>query len=202
MLIALRTFPDPARHTRRSGPDATVWLPEPCVKLAVTACVKMWRAGATRQAGFRPMPLRDPFTRLCQQTFALRAAGRADLHVHSTHSDGLFTPAEIVARARRAGLVAVALADHDTLNGYAEARGAAAGSVEVIPGVEITCEHDGQELHLLGYFVRPDDPALNAALERLRGQRAERFAEMAERLRGLGASVSESRVRDHLRSGA
>jgi 3',5'-nucleoside bisphosphate phosphatase len=136
------------------------------------------------------MPARQPFTALCQFAARGRLAGRADLHTHTTHSDGLYTPAQIVELARRSGLAAVAVTDHDALGGVGVARAAAAGSgVEVVAGVEITAEYRGRELHLLGYFFRPDDGPLNVALEKLRRGRAERFQEMVGRLRACGVSV-------------
>src|SRR5581483_1662921 len=127
------------------------------------------------------MPARQPFTALCRTLSRSPAAGRADLHLHTTHSDGLYTPAQVVELARRSGLSAVALTDHDTLGGLPAARAAARGaSVEVIAGAEITCEYRGRELHLLAYFVRPDE-ALVAALGRLCRHRADRFRHMIER---------------------
>ena len=136
------------------------------------------------------MPARQPFTLLCQQLARGPRAGRADLHTHSTASDGTYTPAQIVELARRSGLAAVALTDHDTLSGLPEARSAAAGSeLEVIAGVEITCEFQHRELHLLAYFVDPHEPALAAALAAIRHSRAERFREMVRRLHACGVSV-------------
>jgi predicted metal-dependent phosphoesterase TrpH len=136
------------------------------------------------------MPARQPFTALCQLAARGRLAGRADLHTHTTHSDGLYTPAQVVELARRSGLAAVAVTDHDALGGVAVARAAAANTgVEVVAGVEITAEYRGRELHLLGYFFRPDDGPLNVALERLRRGRADRFQEMVGRLRACGVSV-------------
>ncbi len=141
------------------------------------------------------MPAGQPFTILCQQLAHGPKAGRADLHTHSTASDGTYSPAEVVELARRAGLSAVALTDHDTLAGLPEARAAAAGTgLEVIAGVEITCEFRGRELHLLGYFVDPCDPALAAALAGIRRGRAERFAAMIQRLRACGVSVDEAEM--------
>ena len=137
------------------------------------------------------MPTGQPFTRLCQQLTRPARSGRADLHLHTTHSDGSYPPAEVVDLARRSGLAAVAITDHDTTAGVADARAAAPDGLEVIAGVEITAEHQGRELHLLGYFVRPDDPALAAALAQLREGRRERFRDMVERLRGRGVSVDE-----------
>ena len=136
------------------------------------------------------MPARQPFTALCQLAARSRLAGRADLHLHTTHSDGAYTPAQVVELARRAGLAAVAVTDHDAVGGVAVARQAAGDSgVEVIAGVEITAEYRGRELHLLGYFFRTDDGPLTAALERVRQGRVERFREMVERLRACGASL-------------
>ena len=140
------------------------------------------------------MPSRQPFTALCRALSRSPLAGRADLHLHTTHSDGLYTPAQVIELARRSGLSAVALTDHDTLSGLPEARAAAVGSsVEVVPGAEITCEHRGKELHLLAYFVRPEG-ALLAALDRLCLHRAARFRHMVERLRGCGVSLDEGEL--------
>jgi predicted metal-dependent phosphoesterase TrpH len=137
------------------------------------------------------MPAQQPFTALCQAAGRSRHAGRADLHLHTTYSDGSYTPAEVVDLARRCGLSAVAITDHDTLGGVAPARAAAAGTgVEVIAGVEITAEYRGRELHLLGYFVAPDDAPLNAALVTIRRHRAERFRAMVERLRQCGVHLN------------
>ena len=136
------------------------------------------------------MPTRQPFTALCQQAARGRHAGRADLHVHTTCSDGAYTPGQVVELARRSGLSAVAVTDHDTLDGVPAARAAAAGSgVEVVAGVEITAEYRGREMHLLGYFVAADDGALTEALARVCRHRVERFREMLERLRRRGLTV-------------
>src|SRR5688572_13505927 len=133
------------------------------------------------------MPSRQPFTALCRATSRPPALDRADLHVHTTASDGTYTPAQVVALARRAGLAAVAITDHDTLDGVGPARAAAAGTgLEVIAGVEITAEHRGRELHLLGYFVSTEDGPLVRALARLRRLRRERFLAVLDRLRGCG----------------
>ncbi len=124
------------------------------------------------------MPRRQPFTTLCQ---VLARSSRADLHVHTTCSDGSYTPDEVVDLARRSGLAAVAITDHDTLAGIGPARSAARGALEVVAGVEITAEHNGRVRHLLGYFFDPEDASLNAALAEVRTRRAERFREMVER---------------------
>lgn len=139
------------------------------------------------------MPARQPFTALCQAAAVRRLTGRADLHIHSTHSDGSYTPAQVVDLARRSSLAAVALTDHDSTAGVPEAQAAAAGTnLEIVPGVEISSEWEGRELHLLGYFVRLGDLALQNALERLRSDRAIRFHEMLERLRKVGVDLDEA----------
>lgn len=136
------------------------------------------------------MPAGQPFTTLCQQIATLAANGRADLHVHTTASDGEYEPHQVVEVAARSGLSAVGITDHDTMAGVAPARKAAGSRIDVISGVEITAEECGREVHLLGYFVREDDGALTEALGRLRCQRKQRFLEMAERLRGCGAPIA------------
>ena len=131
------------------------------------------------------------FTHVCRDLAVLRDPGRADLHTHTTFSDGTHTPAELVARAMKAGLKAIAVTDHDTTNGIEPTRAAAGDRIEVIAGVEVTTEFRGRELHLLGYFIQLDDNSLNHALEQLQLARRERLLEMARRLRPFGASVED-----------
>jgi 3',5'-nucleoside bisphosphate phosphatase len=137
----------------------------------------------------------SPFTHLFQRLAVLRNPGRADLHTHTTFSDGTHTPAELIERAIKAGLKAVAVTDHDTTGGVEPVRAAAAGRIEVIAGVEVTAEFRDVELHLLGYFIRPDDRALASALHDLRAARRERLMEMARRLKPLGPSVEDDVAR-------
>jgi predicted metal-dependent phosphoesterase TrpH len=144
------------------------------------------------------MPAHSSFTHLCQIATRPPDRGRADLHIHSTLSDGLFTPQEIVTRARQAGLTAIAITDHDTTAACEIASKAAGLDIEVIPGVEITAEYRDRELHLLGYFVDPNHADLHRALEALRFQRSARFDAMTERLRGGGLSIDQGAV-DSLR---
>src|SRR5262249_25339147 len=142
------------------------------------------------------MPARQPFTALCQAAARSRVSGRADLHIHTRHSDGLYAPAEIVDLVRRSDLAAIAITDHDTVAGVQPAREAACGlALEIIAGVEISTEYRGRELHLLGYFVDLEDEPLADALGQLRQDRANRFWEMAARLRGSGVTVDDSELR-------
>jgi predicted metal-dependent phosphoesterase TrpH len=127
---------------------------------------------------------------------SLLRRGGADLHVHTTHSDGACSPCEVVVAASRVGLSALAITDHDTISALAVARPEAKHwGVELVAGVELTCEHRGRELHLLGYFIREDDPDLAAAMESLRTGRVHRFEAMAGRLRELGFPVDLEAVR-------
>ena len=118
---------------------------------------------------------------------------RADLHVHSSASDGTDPPAEVMRRAARAGLDVVALTDHDTVAGHAEAA-AAAGPVTLLPGMELSCRLDGRSLHMLAYVFDPDQPDLAAELTRIRDDRVLRARAMVDRLAGLGVDVSWEQV--------
>ena len=118
---------------------------------------------------------------------------RADLHVHSTASDGTDPPAEVMRRAARAGLDVVALTDHDTVAGHAEAR-AAAGPVALLPGMELSCRLDGRSLHMLAYLFNADQPELAAELTRIRDDRVLRARAMVDKLAGLGVNVSWGQV--------
>jgi predicted metal-dependent phosphoesterase TrpH len=140
------------------------------------------------------MPARQPFTQLCQTIARPATTGRADLHLHTTHSDGEYTPAQVVDLARRSGLAAIAITDHDTMSGIRSAVDAADGRLEIIVGVEITAEREGREVHLLGYFVDKNDAELSAALHHLRDCRRERFRGMVQRLRDRGVSVDDEDV--------
>jgi hypothetical protein len=118
---------------------------------------------------------------------------RADLHVHSSASDGTDPPAEVMRRAALAGLDVVALTDHDTVAGHAEAR-AAAGPVMLLPGMELSCRLDGRSLHMLAYVFDPDQPDLAAELTRIRDDRVLRARAMVDQLAGLGVDVSWEQV--------
>jgi predicted metal-dependent phosphoesterase TrpH len=118
---------------------------------------------------------------------------RADLHVHSSASDGTDPPAEVMRRAARAGLDVVALTDHDTVAGHAEAR-AAAGPVTLLPGMELSCRLASRSLHLLAYLFDPDQPELAAELARIRDDRVLRARAMVDRLAGLGVDISWEQV--------
>lgn len=120
-----------------------------------------------------------------------------ELHCHTTASDGVLSPAELVALAVRRGIRTLAITDHDTTAAVAPARAAARGlRLEVIPAIEISSRKDGREVHILGYFLDPDHAPLQRALESQRSTRLERASRMVARLQDLGAPISMERVRE------
>ncbi len=119
---------------------------------------------------------------------------RIDLHCHSTASDGTRPPAEVMRRARAAGLDVVALTDHDTFAGHEEARRALPPGLGLVPGLELSCQHQGHSVHLLGYLADPRHPELAAECEAIRSDRVRRGRAMVDRLRALGAPVTWEQV--------
>jgi predicted metal-dependent phosphoesterase TrpH len=119
-----------------------------------------------------------------------------DLHLHSTCSDGSLAPAALALAARRAGLHAIALTDHDTTAGIAAARRAAEaeGGPLVIAGVELTSSLDGAEVHLLGYGVDPTHAGLAGYTARAAALRRERVTAIVGRLQALGVRITEDDV--------
>jgi 3',5'-nucleoside bisphosphate phosphatase len=128
---------------------------------------------------------------------------QVDLHCHTTASDGALPPAKLVARAARLGLKVIAITDHDSTSGVAEALGAGRScGVEVVPGVEINSDVSGSEVHILGFFIDPADQALDESLRRLREGRIGRARKMAEILTGMGAPVRFERILELAGEGA
>lgn len=119
---------------------------------------------------------------------------RIDLHAHSNASDGTDAPAEVIRRASVAGLDVVALTDHDTQAGIAEARAALPSGLTLVPGMELSCDLGGRSVHLLAYLFDPADPALNAETARIRDDRIYRARAMVARLGELGAGVTWEQV--------
>lgn len=115
---------------------------------------------------------------------------QADLHLHSTASDGLLAPADVVACALERGLLAIALTDHDTVDGLPAARRAAEEEgLDFVPGIEISCDANGLEIHLLGYLIDEENAALRMRLAEAREQRVGRGRAMVERLNALNVAI-------------
>src|SRR3982751_5045777 len=115
-----------------------------------------------------------------------------DLHSHSTASDGTFAPADVVRLAKKSGLSGLALTDHDTIGGVAEAAAEAARvGVDFLPGIEISAEypHPGT-LHILGYGVDPDSPTLRDLTDTLLAGRDNRNPKIIAKLQELGVAIT------------
>jgi predicted metal-dependent phosphoesterase TrpH len=125
----------------------------------------------------------------------VEAKGFCDLHAHTTASDGDLTPTELVKLAVDSELDALGVTDHDTVGGIAEALSAAeAAGLALAPGVEISAEFTRGTLHMLGYFVDHEHPALLEALEGMRGGRDVRNGKIVEKLNELGLAISMEEV--------
>lgn len=121
-----------------------------------------------------------------------------DLHVHSTASDGTFTPARLVQYAIQKGLKAIALTDHDTFAGLEEAFSEAQGtSLELVPGIEFSTEYQGKDIHILGLDINWQQPHIKEAMATFQDARIHRNEEMADRLRKLeGIDISMAQLKE------
>jgi len=118
-----------------------------------------------------------------------------DLHIHTTCSDGSLTPSQVVHYAKEKGLKAIAITDHDTIDGNDEAlnEGEHQG-IEVLPGVEISVDYSPGSMHMLGYFITTDDITLKEKLTLLQGSRADRNPKIIEKLNELGLALTYDEV--------
>ncbi|KOG56775.1 phosphoesterase [Streptomyces griseoflavus] len=119
---------------------------------------------------------------------------RIDLHTHSTASDGTDTPAELVRNAAAAGLDVVALTDHDSVGGYAEAKAALPAGLTLVTGAELSCRVGGVSMHMLAYLFDPDEPELARERELVRDDRVPRARSMVAKLQELGVPVTWEQV--------
>ncbi len=119
----------------------------------------------------------------------------ADLHLHTFFSDGTFTPEELAGHGARLGLAAMALTDHDTVEGCARmAAVCEAAGIEFITGAELTAEHNDTELHVLGYFLDPQNQRLLAEIAKFQAVRQNRIREMVARINELGVPLQAETV--------
>ena len=113
-----------------------------------------------------------------------------DLHVHSTFSDGTLTPSELISRAKQFHLAAMALTDHDTIEGIPEAvQAASEQNLELVPGVELSTFWDEKEIHIVGLFIDYTDKTFQKELESLRDVRRNRNIAMCEKFTQLGIPI-------------
>jgi len=118
-----------------------------------------------------------------------------DLHIHSTASDGSLSPREIIKAAEKVPLRAMAITDHDTIDGSAEAlQHSKSTDVEILSGIEISADFESGAMHLLGYLFRLDDVRLGQVLEVVQKSRAERNLQIIQRLQDLGIDIDYDEV--------
>jgi hypothetical protein len=119
----------------------------------------------------------------------------ADLHIHTYYSDSTFSPEEVVSCAKEKGLSAIAICDHDSMEGIASCIEAGKISgVEIIPGVELTVEKLDAEIHLLGYFIDYKSASFNTELKKMRNARVDRIRKMVDKLSREGIEVDAEKV--------
>jgi hypothetical protein len=124
-----------------------------------------------------------------------RSGGRRiELHAHTHFSDGALSPEALVTLARELGLSALAITDHDSVDGVEPAAAAAGDALEVVPGIEVSSTLEGHDLHVLGYFLDWRSSTLTERLARFREERRERTRAIVARLQSLGAAVSVEEV--------
>lgn len=127
----------------------------------------------------------------------------ADLHLHTFHSDGVRSPRHVVDLAEQHQLQIIAISDHDNLAAIQEASDyARSKQITVIPAVELSCDYEGTDLHLLGYAFDPEDRALNDRLAIFRAGRLQRGQRILDRLLEEGISVDRTRVAELCGEGA
>jgi predicted metal-dependent phosphoesterase TrpH len=116
--------------------------------------------------------------------------GGVDLHIHSVHSDGTKTVAEILDIAQKRGMSALSITDHDSLSAYPTAieEGAKRG-IEVIPGIELSCEMNGEDIHILGYFIDYEDPDITSIIRKMRDARYLRARKIVTNLNRIGLDL-------------
>lgn len=118
-----------------------------------------------------------------------------DLHTHSTESDGTLTPQELMVHAKEVGLSAIALTDHDSIGGLAKARPAAdALGLELVPGVELSTDYQGKEVHILGYYIDEKDPKFLASLKEFVDGRNRRNEKMVALLQKEGFDITMEKL--------
>lgn len=121
----------------------------------------------------------------------------ADLHLHTVFSDGTYTPEELISASAKRKLSAIAVVDHDTIRGIEPVMQAARlKNIEVIPGIELSAEYEGAEIHILGYFIDCKNTKLTERLNILKQTRIERVYKIVEKLKDMGVALDPDKVFD------
>ncbi|MBI2167536.1 MAG: PHP domain-containing protein [Candidatus Omnitrophica bacterium] len=120
---------------------------------------------------------------------------KIDLHMHTTHSDGSYLPRELVRYAGEKGLGSISVTDHDTMSSFEECADEAKKlGIELIPGIEISCDFEPGTLHVLGYFMDRNQPGFKAVLDEIQKARRERNPEIIRKLNQLGIEITLEEV--------
>lgn len=126
----------------------------------------------------------------------------ADLHLHTIFSDGTYTPQELISESIKCGLSAVAIVDHDTVEGIQPTIDIAkTQDIEVLPGIELTTEYDSLEIHILGYLIDFKNKELIEKLETLKKNRIERIYKIVDKLKNIGINLESKTIFDIARQG-
>ncbi|PKB78892.1 MAG: hypothetical protein BZY88_16135 [SAR202 cluster bacterium Io17-Chloro-G9] len=125
-------------------------------------------------------------------------SAQIDLHLHTTASDGRLSPTELIQLVAKQGLKQVSISDHDTTDGLAEAYEAAQAypDLRIIPGIELSTDVPGDEVHMLGYFIQYEDEEFQKVLQGFRSGRLDRGRAMVEKLNELGLHITWERVQE------
>jgi len=128
---------------------------------------------------------------------------KADLHIHTTASDGLLSPQQVVKWANKKRLGAIAITDHDTISGIDEAieESKKYPTLEVIPGIELSCEYNSTEVHILGYFIDHNSSQLKNITDELKTSRLTRGQKIVEKLNQLDINISVQEVKEIAKEG-
>lgn len=126
---------------------------------------------------------------------------KVDLHLHTYYSDGFFSPFEIVKKIQKTGTKIISITDHDNIGGLKEAiRTGLKEDIEVIPGVEISGEYMNREMHILGYFIDPQAPALVELLTEIQEERILRIKKIIAKLNELGSTITYDDTKEDLKT--
>lgn len=141
----------------------------------------------------------------CGDIFRLNP--NVDLHIHTTASDGVFSPVEVVIQAKKKGLGAIAITDHDTTLGLSEIKDNElnydkGNIIEVVPGIELSTSYQGEEFHILGYYIDPKNPFLIKELDKFSDIREERVKNILERLKYVGIDLDYYEVKNSAEEGS
>jgi len=119
----------------------------------------------------------------------------ADLHLHTMYSDSTYTPKQLVDAACASGLSCIAVTDHDTIDGVVPCMEQVKGrDLEILPGIELTAEESGLEVHVLGYLIDPGDQKLVETMENLKKYRIQRIYKMVDKLKALGLEIEAQSI--------